>query len=183
MADYLIELCAAFDHLYRDIGPFCSGCQDHDCEGFVWLLEKEAETLYSHGIPIVEVNESLSFIHSFEEKGGCLMIEKPKPPCILRKNGLCSIYSDRPLVCRMYPVGFARHEGSLFLALHKDCRFSRSLSGDEKKSFFQKVLDILQSTSPELISEIKNTFERVDEISLFPTGPNSTEIIATADEI
>lgn len=183
MNDHLGKLYAAFDHLYRDIGSVCAGCADHDCEGYVWLLEEEATILYHHGIPIAEVNECLSFIHSFEEEDGHLLIDKPKPPCILRKNGLCFIYSVRPLVCRMYPVGFARHDGSLSLVLHKDCQFSRQLTGAEKASFFQNVMDILRSVPTGVIRQIVQTFENVDDISSFPSGPNSIDVIATVDEI
>jgi hypothetical protein len=83
----------------------------------------------------------------------------------------------------MYPVGFARHNGSFSIVLHKDCQFSRQLPGNKKRSFFLNVIDIMQSISPESVSKIVKTFERVDGISSFPDGPNSLDIIITIDEI
>lgn len=183
MNDHLEKLYAEFDHLYRDIGMICASCKDHDCEGYVWLLAEEAEMLYNHDIPIVEINDGLCFIHSFQERDGRIMVDIPKPPCSWRKNGQCTIYQIRPLVCRMYPVGLANHGSQLLLVMHQDCQFSRELSGEGRTSFFRTVISILQSVSQETIAEIANTYLKIDEISAFPDGQNSIEIIATVDEI
>ncbi len=183
MNDYLGELYAAFDHLYRDIGSTCAKCKDHDCEGYVWLLAEEAEMLYNHDIPIVEINDGLYFIHSFHEVDGQVMVDIPKPPCSWRKNGKCTIYPIRPLVCRMYPVGLANHGSQLTLVLHQDCQFSRELSGGAKTSFFKTVISALQSVPKETIEAIAESYLKIDGISAFPDGQNTYEIIATVGEI
>ena len=183
MNNHLNKLHLAFDDLYRDIRLHCKNCKDHDCEGYLWLLPEEAEMLYTQHIPIIEVNEGLYFVHSFQEIDGQIAVDIPKPPCVWCKDGKCMIYPMRPLVCRMYPVGLSFHDNELLLVLHQDCRFSRELSGDAKISFFRTVVDILQSVPSETVREITDVYLKIDEISSFPDGQNNYEIIATIDEI
>ena len=177
MNSQICKLYSRFDSLYRDIHLVCSGCDDHDCEGFVWLLKEESFLLYDMGVPIMEINDSTFFIHSFEESNGELLISKPKPPCRLRKEGFCSIYSSRPLVCRMYPVGFASVDDDILLVLHKDCKFSRSINGKAKALFIAKVIQILKEVSLDLLVEISDSFREVEKISAFPEGPNAFETL------
>lgn len=179
----LRTLYDAFAHVYEKIGMICAGCKDHDCEGYVWLLAEEADALYNQGVPIVEINEGLHFLHSFEEVDGNVLVDKPKPPCRLRSGGLCTIYHTRPLVCRMYPIGFAMNRGSVQLVLHEDCQFSRELQGDARMSFFRFVVRVLQSVSPETIRRISDGYAEVDGISSFPDGQNSFEVIISIDTL
>lgn len=183
MDEHLVRLYNEFDRLYRGIISTCAGCPDHDCEGFVWLLPAEADALSQQGIEIIEINDDLSFIHSFEEEDGEILIGKAKPPCYLRRDSFCSVYDNRPLTCRMYPVGLASQEGVLMLVLHQDCQFSRNMSGDEKALFLRGVLDILRSVPRRTIKEIADTFKRVDEISVFPDGPNLCEPLISIEDI
>lgn len=177
MSSHLHKLYAELDFLYKDIGSVCAQCKDHDCEGYVWLLKEEATSLYDLGISIVEINDSTFFIHSFEEVDGSLSINKPKPPCKLRRNGICSIYNSRPLVCRMYPVGLVTVDSEVLLVLHKDCKFSRDISGEAKVAFIAQAVEILKRASPELLNEVLTSYSEVDAISAFPEGPNTFEVI------
>lgn len=177
MNSHLHKLYLELNFLYRDIRSVCVACQDHDCEGYVWLLKEEASALYDLNIPIVEINESTFFIHSFEEVDGVISIEKPKPPCRLRQNGLCSIYDSRPLVCRIYPVGLVTVSDEIMLVLHKDCKFSRDIKDEAKTVFIAQAIEILKKTPNDLLDEIMDTYRKVDAISAFPEGPNTFEVI------
>lgn len=179
----LNTLYGAFAYLYEGIGTICAICKDHDCEGYTWLLTEEADSLFNQGVAIVEINEGLHFLHSFEEVDGRLLIDKPKPPCKLRSNGLCTIYDSRPLVCRMYPIGFAVYNGSVQLVLHEDCQFSQELQGEKRMSFFRKVIEILQSVSPETIRRLTDEYAEIDGISSFPDGLNFYEVITSTENL
>ena len=182
MYKQLLDLYAQLDILYRGIfDSVCAGCTDHDCEGYIWLLPEEADALFDAGIPVVEINTNTRFIHSFPEENGRLLLDKPKPPCVLRRGKLCSVYSMRPLVCRMYPVGLATHDGVVFLVLHKDCAFARRQDEKAKAQFVQEVLAIFRGLSPELTSHILQCYLDVDEISVLPNGPNAYEVISPFD--
>jgi len=143
----------------------------------VWLLKEEASALYDLSVPVVEINESTFFIHSFEEINGSISIDKPKPPCRLRQDGLCSIYDSRPLVCRIYPVGFVKVDNEVLVVLHKDCKFSRDIKGEVKTAFIAQAIEILKQSPDDLLNEIMDTYRKVDEISAFPEGPNAFEVI------
>lgn len=173
----LLKLYLEFDSLYRDIKLVCKNCHDHDCEGYVWLLANEVESLLNIDVSIVEINDSTAFIHSFEEEGGVIRVDKPKPPCQWRDSGLCSIYENRPLVCRMYPVGFVTDNNEVVVALHRDCEYSRRLEGESKKQFFNCIIKILRQTSVDLLNEIFDCYLRVDHLSAFPEGLNTFEAI------
>lgn len=173
----LAYLYQQFDRLSRQISKFCRGCTDHDCEGYVYLLAREAVALYNKGVPIVELNSNTRFIHSFLERGGRLALDQPKPPCRLRCGGRCTYYRNRPLVCRMYPVGLAMRGGEVVLALHPDCRFSRSLSVTGKERFFEKVRGIFTGAPKSTLRILHDTYAAVDAISAFPNGQNLIDVI------
>lgn len=178
MNSHLCKLYLELNFLYRDIRSVCVNCQDHDCEGYVWLLQEEASSLYDLNVPIVEINDSTFFIHSFEEINGVISIEKPKPPCRLRQNGLCSIYNSRPLVCRIYPISLSIADDEVLIVLHKDCKFSRDIKGETKTVFIAQAIKILKQLPDNLLNEIMDTFRKVNAISAFPDGPNTFEVIA-----
>ena len=170
-----------FDQLYSDIfNQVCAGCQDHDCEGYIWLLPEEAKTLYEAGITIVELNRS-SFIHSFPEANGALRLDVMKPPCVLHKDKRCSIYTIRPLVCRMYPVGLITLNCQVAVVLHQECEFVRRLVGRKKEEFLLQIREILDGLSEEFVDDLVSCYHEVDTISHFPEGPNSYEVLFCLD--
>ena len=177
MDNQLRALYLRLDFLYKDIISICVDCQDHDCEGYVWFLEEEASELYDLNIPIVEINNNIFFIHSFEEVDGILSVEKLKPPCRFRQAGLCTIHESRPLVCRLYPVGLATIKGEVLIVLHRDCKFSRDINGKTKTLFIKRAIKMFKHTPDTLLSEIMETYRRVDTISRFPDGSNAFEVI------
>jgi Fe-S-cluster containining protein len=143
-------------------------------------MKDEADLLFAKSVPIIEINNNINFIHSFEEDNGKIIINKPKPPCRLRENGLCAVYDIRPLVCRMYPIGFAAVNNDIGLVLYQDCKFSRELLGNIKNEFVHNVLSILYSVPAESMNEIIETYRLVDAISSFPEGPNLFEVLVPA---
>lgn len=179
MESKLSGLYEAFDRLYQDILPACANCPDHDCEGYVWLLSDEADRLVEVGVEVVEINEVVNFIHSFPEVDGIIKLDIPKPPCRYRMERLCSIYTHRPLVCRMYPVGILTHEDKAVIALHKDCQFTRQLCGEAKTAFTKRVVAILHGLSAELYQELLETYRQVDAVSSLPAGPNEYEVLGS----
>lgn len=165
------DLYKIIEVLLGNISEHCEGCVDEDCKGYVWLLPEEAKKLYEAGVPIAEINEEIYFIHSFPEQNGEIILDYEKPPCVLRETRKCSIYPSRPLVCRLYPLGLVTEQGSVWIAIHEDCAFSRNL-GFNRKNFFQQVIDIFRQANTQLLSEILKTYKLVDNISMFPSGLN-----------
>lgn len=174
----LSQLYDALDELYRGIEQDCRECQDPDCMGYVWLLKKEAERLYERGVPLVQVNNGPTFIHSFPvtDKGQPDLSVR-YPPCsqLCTDSRRCSIYQDRPLVCRLYPLGLeTKDDGTIVWALHRDCLHVRRM--EERGSlpaFENRIRNVINNLSPKLLGEIVKTYRAVDAISSFPDGENN----------
>jgi Fe-S-cluster containining protein len=129
--EILSQLNVAFDTLYQGIESDCKECQDPDCMGFTWLLEEEIPQLYDRGVPLVQINNGPSFIHSFPEKSdGQLDLSVRYPQCsqLCLDSRRCSIHTDRPFVCHLYPLGLETTiDGTIVWALHRDCLYVRRL--------------------------------------------------------
>jgi Fe-S-cluster containining protein len=178
ITEWLKSLYGKFDKLYSDIfTAVCADCNDHDCEGYVWLLSEEADMLVESGVAVVELNGNTNFIHSFPEDEGQLRLNVVKPPCVLRDEKRCSIYKIRPLVCRMYPVGIVTHEGQIVLALHEDCEYVRRMEPEQRSEFVANIQSIFSEIPAEAIDEIVESYRKVDAISHLPEGPNQYTLI------
>lgn len=184
----LTQLNRAFDRLYQDIEHDCKECQDPDCMGFTWLLEEEAARLYERGVPLVQINNGPTFIHSFPEKAdGQLDLSVRYPSCsqLCMDSKRCSIHTDRPFVCHLYPLGLETTVGGAIVwALHRDCLYVRRL--EERNvlpQFEQQVRNILNSLSPRLLGEIVETYRAVDAISIFPDGENRYFIVQEINHV
>lgn len=174
----LSQLYDALDELYRGIEQDCRDCRDPDCMGYVWLLKKEAERLYERGIPLVQVNNGPTFIHSFpvtDDGQPDLSVRYPACSQLCTDSRRCSIYQDRPLVCRLYPLGLeTKADGTIVWALHRDCLHIRRM--EERGSlpaFENRIRNIINNLSPKLLEEIVETYREVDTVSSFPDGENN----------
>ncbi len=158
--------------------PVCKNCKWFNCRGYVWLLKEEAQELLDMGIPVVEINEELNFIHSFPRKEGKLDLEVKKVQCILYQNNVCSIYQQRPFVCRIYPFGLDVIESKIKWVLHRDCEITVSKEKTGKlQKFCSDFLEIVKKLDKQKLKEIKDTYFSVNEISFFPDGRNNTIIL------
>lgn len=175
----LEELFNALDVLYSGIEESCRDCNDPDCMGYIWLLKEEADDLYERGVPLVEVNKKSTFIHSFPNTPeGQLNLSVRYPPCsqLCTENRRCGIHENRPLVCRLYPIGLEtrQKDGIIVWALHRDCLYVRRLEERGLLSDFERrARKIINNLSPELFEEIVKTYRAVDAIASFPYGENN----------
>ena len=174
----LKELYDALDELYRGIEQDCCGCQDPDCMGYVWLLKEEVERLYECGVSLVQVNNGPTFIHSFSATAQGqpdLSVRYPLCSQFCIDSRRCSIYQDRPLTCRLYPLGLeTKADGTIVWALHRDCLYVRRLEERGLLSGFEcQIRNIINNLSPQLLKEIVETYRAVDAISSFPDGENN----------
>lgn len=174
----LSQLYDALDELYRDIEQDCRECQDPDCAGYVWLLDQEAERLWRIGVPLVQVNGGPTFIHSFPQTAdGRLNLSVRYPPCsqLCADSRRCSIRKDRPLACRLYPLGLeTKADGTIVWALHQDCLHVRRLGERGLLPIFERrARNVISNLSPKLLEKIVRTYRAVYAISSFPDGENN----------
>jgi len=172
-------LYRAFDDLFQGIGSVCRECREKnsypDCQGYIWLLGEEAEKLLANNIEVAVANRRVFFINSFADGKGGLDIEQIKPPCPHYKHGKCSIRSMRPLVCRMYPLGFSKERGKMSLVLYLDCLFSQK--NRTNTSFLERTLVLFERIDPALLQRLICEYQRVLDLSRFPQGKNKVLVI------
>lgn len=160
----LKSLYRYLDTLYKGVLRFCQKCKDPCCYGYVWLLKEEASRLYKKGVPIIEINDNINFIYSFRSKNGKILLNQIKPPCVLSKKGKCSIYKDRPLACRLYPIDIRKEGDTFYLVIHKECLFIN------EPAFLDKTISLIYAVKQQLLKRILNSFERANELSYYPLG-------------
>jgi len=166
----LEELYDALDSLFCGISQICQECHEDDCKGYNWLLPREMDRLYENDVEILEINKNIYFIKPRFGKQDEVNIEMIKPECPLRKNKKCTIYSVRPLVCRMYPLNFSTERDTIYLVLHLDCLYSKKKKGDVV--FLSQAVELIKDLNPRLLEEIKKIHRDFNSISKFPIGKN-----------
>ncbi len=178
MIKTLNELYKAMDKLFAGISDSCEKCDYDDCKGYIWLLPAESSKLFQAGVPILEVNEGISFISPFEEKD--IDVEKFKPDCLWCKERKCTIRKLRPLTCRMYPLNFLKKGDIIYLALHLDCLYSQSKKDDQE--FKSKAIDLLKSIDQKLLNLILEVYLSYEGVTKFPFGPNRCMVLMPIGE-
>ncbi len=174
----LSQLYDIFEDVSKNIECDCKECSDADCMGYIWLLKREADRLFEKGVPIVQINDGPNFIHSFPvNEQGALILSVRYPPCsqLCTSSKRCNIYKERPLVCRIYPLGLeTKEDGTVIWVLHKDCLHVRKLEERGLLLYFeQRLKNIINNISVLLLKEIVEAYCAVDRISIFPNGENS----------
>lgn len=164
----LKDLYQELNKLYTNIGFYCQKCRYEDCQGYVWLLDEEPNKLKKKGVTIVRVNNELAFLDSFKRtKNNELDLNVISPPCKLKnKDGTCSIYNNRPFICRFYPLDLKILDNKYFIVLHKNCLYIEYLcKNSQLEEFVNKVELILNNTDKKLLKSIFDYYKKVDNIT------------------
>lgn len=73
----------------------------------------------NRGLPVEEFRRLLT------EEDGVTLLNRPDGSCVFLEGGRCAVHPDRPLVCRMFPIGLIRDsrgdERFGVMPLHPDC--------------------------------------------------------------
>lgn len=171
----LDEFYVALEGITDGIGEVCSRCDYDDCKGYIWLLPQEASRLYEEGLPILEINDKLSFLSPFQEDEE-INVSRLKPPCPYCKERRCQIRDLRPLNCRLYPLNFVNQNGKVYLVLHLDCQYAREVENNPE--FKRRALSLLEQVDSTLLSQVLDTYLSCETLLIFPYGRNRYMILA-----
>lgn len=182
--EYLGRFCDEIDKLFQGIEKDCLVCNYPDCVGLIWLIEEEVERLYNLGVPLIQLNNGPTFLHSFsEELDGKIELAVRYPSCkqLSLNNGIrrCLIYQNRPFNCRIYPLGLeTTEEGVVVWALHLDCLFVvNKINKGQLEQIKQDMASVIERLSPSLVERIFSTYLKVEEVICFPDGENRYTIV------
>ncbi|MDO8623346.1 MAG: YkgJ family cysteine cluster protein [archaeon] len=106
----------------KNKSEICKNCKDKCCErSYVQLTEEEAEK-FKDKIKIIKLN-GIYFVDSIEKR--CLFLRKDNK-CILS-------YKDRPLSCKLYPIGFILENGRVVVSIDENCPLSKHVNLKNEK--------------------------------------------------
>lgn len=164
----------------RNEKNICSGCTESCCIGdygtFVTLQDVNRISSYTGLAPAQfaeygsicddpegqkELMEEKS--HSYFEYTASGKILKLKSTidkkCVFLKDGACKIRTSRPLICRIFPLGFRRTKDKITLFVENEdgyCRMTKTAS-------VQDILNSLGLTEKEALQLIKQFLDEVEK--------------------
>lgn len=128
----------------------CTSCCEHG--GLVYVKDNEVERLKHLKVPLLTI-DGVSFIRRLPN-GSC--------PMLNQEGKKCSIYHDRPLCCRLFPLDVLYIDGGLHWAISAECP-------DDKKKFegVQGPRSKIGSASVARIASILDTLLDASDINFF----------------
>ncbi|MDO8516593.1 MAG: YkgJ family cysteine cluster protein [Nanoarchaeota archaeon] len=105
----------------------CESCHEKCCViSYVQLTKEEAEKLKDN---VVEVN-------------GILFLKNVGSKCIFLGKEKCTLsYEDRPLSCKLYPIGFTLENGKPVVSVDKNCPLSKHINLKKENSLIQEAIE------------------------------------------
>lgn len=108
------------------------------------------------------------FIQTYTENGGTILRFNPEGICVFLNDQGCGVHADRPLVCRLYPlgryVGFSGSESFSQIEPEEGCRGESHENGDietylnEQGAFpFMHAADLYLDLLTRLLDQLKES--------------------------
>jgi len=139
----------------------CNGCTVC-CEsgGMVYVRDEEVPQLRSLKVPLVAI-DGVTFIKRLPD-GSCPMLD--------RRGNNCSIYENRPLCCRLFPLDVLGRNGRLTWAVSNECpedrRLFAGLQGRDSRLGFGTVSIMASMLDDSLKEDDAAYFKRKEEVSV-----------------
>lgn len=152
------------DNIFLGISKFCFGCNTC-CGTYGWLLTEEANFFLDKGYPAVVLNGDVHCFDSFISKSDGQRVLNKIPKCLFYNRGKCSIYRERPLDCRLYPIklGFEGEKVIIYLSL--GCKYVSSLTEEEKNRIYWETNCFFTKSPGIVINKYVNLMKKVHGIS------------------
>jgi len=143
----------------------CTSCCEHG--GLVYVKDNEVERLKRLRVPLLSI-DALFFIKRLPD-GSCPMLDQEEKKC--------SIYHDRPLCCRLFPLDVLHLNGELQWALSDECP-------DDKKQFegVQGPASRIGSASVARIASVLDTLLDAHDIDFFSRKERVSSRLRLYDE-
>ncbi|HHL34301.1 MAG TPA: hypothetical protein ENJ30_08070 [Desulfobulbaceae bacterium] len=118
LADIYAAMQSGYDELAAEVGLTCRGCPDNCCDSY-FLHHTYCEWAYLwQGLRELEEEQRATIVERAEtyveeSRAQLARHERPQIMCPLNMDGLCGLYKNRMLVCRMHgiPATMTRPDG------------------------------------------------------------------------
>jgi Fe-S-cluster containining protein len=124
------------DNLYRHLSPLtsqpecntCRLCEEH--VGLVYVLGLEADKARRRELPVMRTSEGVEYLGRTAD-GWCASFDPG--------SGKCSMYEDRPLCCRIYPLDLMKLDNELWWVIHAECPIAQRFRREGKLTLLAAV--------------------------------------------
>lgn len=135
----------------------CTTCCEHG--GLVYVRAEEVAQLEGLGVPLITL-EGVAFIRRLAD-GSCPMLDKP--------GRRCSIYEERPLCCRLFPMDVLATRAGLAWSLSQQCpsdrRHYENTQGRSAGLGLASIARIASSVNCALTEDDRRFFEAKEKVS------------------
>ena len=137
----------------------CGGCTKCCEKGLVYVVPEEKSRLESIDVPLIEI-EGVHFIKR-KKDGSCSMLDKEKR--------ICTIYEDRPIGCKLFPLDVFSRNGQLEWSIYTYCPPERllpvTMKNGKVKLDYEVISYLTSSMEPHLTEDVLNFFEIEDKVA------------------
>ncbi len=137
----------------------CQGCTKCCEKGIAYVLPEEKDHLQSIDVPLIEI-DGINFIKR-KSDGSCTMLDKEKKRC--------SIYENRPLCCRAFPLDIFSRHGKLEWAVYTYCPTDRVIPIIMKEGNaevdFNRISELTTSIEHNLTPEVIKFIVKEDKVA------------------
>ncbi len=139
--------------IYKGIEKYCNNC-DNCCFTYGWIMPLE-EKYYKSVYDLIELNQGIYCFDSFERDSNGKRILDIIPRCAFYENQSCSIHSNKPFDCLLYPVKvlFSKKENMFTVVLSLDCPYVESLVQEERGRLMDKVNSFFSEIPEDILWE------------------------------
>ncbi len=154
VADLYRDMEAAYDRTAKDLDFSCSGCHDNCCDSF-FLHHTYTEWAYLwHGLKTLDGNllktiEAEATNYVIESEASLAKGERPIIMCPLNADGICTLYLNRMMICRLHgvPATFTRPDGQQLhfpgcFRCQEHISTKNSLAPLDRTRFFQRLVNL-----------------------------------------
>lgn len=177
MPNNLKEFYCRLEKLSSSVKLYCSDCERHCCRGFIYLLDEEAETLLRNDTSVLEYhnkrNENGYMLDTYpRDENGEFVPKAFAPVCPNRyaSSGRCSVYSNRPLVCRLYPIDIQeiKNKSDIYWVVHKKCDFVTKAPKKDVEKWLREAKKLVEDVDSRLLKEIELEWRKFACIMVYP---------------
>ena len=154
VAELYHDMEAAYDKTAKALDFSCSGCPDNCCDSY-FLHHTYTEWIYLwQGLKKLEASQ-LQVItekakeYVLESEAVLARGERPVIMCPLNREGLCALYSHRPMICRLHgvPATFMRPDGQKInfpgcFRCQEHIHADNSVAPLDRTQFFRRLVEL-----------------------------------------
>jgi len=145
---------AAYDQTAKALGFSCSGCPDNCCDSYFFHYTYTEWLYLWQGLKALEESRLQIILEKAEEyvRGSEAALARGKRPtlmCPLNRDGLCSLYSHRLMICRLHgiPATFTRRGGQKInfpgcFRCQEQVPADNSIAPLDRTQFFQRMVEL-----------------------------------------